>query len=119
MKRLSKKGRRNQKNRRQQPTPPPPPQEQQQQQQQVYQQRIVVPVRGVSLSFCITSASPMVVQIVSPVPVNISPVPCGVGGQLQHADSVGGGVGGAGRVVVKHDTEECHDYSQFLIDNIK
>ncbi|CAF4029463.1 unnamed protein product, partial [Rotaria sp. Silwood1] len=40
----------------------------------------------------------------------------GVGGGV--GGDIGGGVGG-GSMVVKDEAEEFHDYSQFLIDNIK
>ncbi|CAF3920437.1 unnamed protein product, partial [Rotaria sp. Silwood1] len=77
--------------------------------------------------------SPMMVQVVSPVPVKHTPVLGGVSGRLQLADGGGGGVGsgvgggvggdigggvGGGSMVVKDEAEELHDYSQFLIDNI-
>ncbi|CAF5008829.1 unnamed protein product, partial [Rotaria sp. Silwood1] len=126
---ITNTGRRNRNDRRQQPPPP--------QQQQYYQKRIVVPVRGVSVTFCVTSTSPMMVQVVSPVPVKHTPVLGGVSGRLQLADGGGGGVGsgassgvgggvggdigggvGGGSMVVKDEAEEFHDYSQFLIDNI-
>ncbi|CAF4865846.1 unnamed protein product [Rotaria sp. Silwood1] len=100
-------------------------QQQQLQQQQKYQKKIVVPLRGVPVTFCITSASPMVVQVESPVPVKHSPVLGGVAGRLMVANDggLGGGNGsgnGGGEVVVgggSHAME--HDYSGFLIDNIQ
>ncbi|CAF1285353.1 unnamed protein product [Rotaria sp. Silwood1] len=95
MERSTNKSRQNRNDRRQQPTPP---QKQQQQQQPLYQKRIVVPIRGVSVTFCVTSTSPMVVQVVSPVPVKNTPIPGGVRGRLQLADSVGGGVSGGSTV---------------------
>ncbi|CAF3607635.1 unnamed protein product [Rotaria sp. Silwood2] len=98
-------------------------QQQQQQPQKTHEKQIVVTVKGVKLMFRITSASPMGVQVVSPVPVTMSPVLGGVAGHLELADGGGaqvpvGGGGFAAQPVVKEEPRQP-DYSQFLIDNIK